>query len=230
MIRNVRFERLFVWTGGALFVISILFTIIWYAFTLERVRPGGGWRALVADVSLFSVFALHHSVLARASLKSRVSRVVPERLLRSVYVWVASLLLVLVCLFWQPVGGEVYRAPGWLSPALIVARLGGAWFIVRALRTIDPLQLAGIRSAGMSEGLQVTGPYHLVRHPFYLGWMVIVFSATLMTGDRLAFAIVSSLYLIAAIPWEERSLEQAFGDEYRRYKSQVRWRVVPYVY
>src|ERR1700730_1052554 len=181
MIRKGRFERLFVWAGGTLFVISIVFTIFWYAFTLVRVRPGGGWRALVVDMSLFSVFALHHSVLARASLKIRLARVVPERLLRSVYVWVASLLLILVCLLWQPIGGDVYQAPAWLSPVLTFVRLVGVWLIARALTAIDPLQLAGVRSAGTPEGLQVTGPYHLVRHPFYLGWMLIVFSATLMT-------------------------------------------------
>jgi protein-S-isoprenylcysteine O-methyltransferase Ste14 len=32
------------------------------------------------------------------------------------------------------------------------------------------------------------------------------------------------------VPWEERSLERAFGDAYRRYKQQVRWRLVPFVY
>ena len=57
-----------------------------------------------------------------------------------------------------------------------------------------------------------------------------VFATPHMTGDRLLFASVSSLYLVVAIPWEERSLEAAFGEAYRRYKRQVRWRVLPYVY
>jgi protein-S-isoprenylcysteine O-methyltransferase Ste14 len=60
--------------------------------------------------------------------------------------------------------------------------------------------------------------------------MLAVFGAARMTGDRLAFAVVTSLYLVVAIPWEERSLEAAFGEAYRRYKQQVRWRVLPYVY
>ena len=229
MTRSIRFERLFVWTGGALFVISLVFTAAWYAFTLSRVRPAAGWRAMVLDVLLFSVFALHHSVLARAAVKTRLSRLVPDRLLRSVYVWIASLLMMLVCVLWQPVGGDAYRAPPWLGFVLTFVRLVGVWFIARALSIIDPLVLAGIRPDGF-EGLKVTGPYHLVRHPLYLGWMLIVFAPAEMTGDRLAFAVVSSLYLIVAVPWEERSLEAAFGDEYRRYKRQVRWRVVPYVY
>ena len=51
-----------------------------------------------------------------------------------------------------------------------------------------------------------------------------------MTGDRLAFAALTSLYLIVAVPWEERSLRQSFGDDYARYAARVRWRIVPYVY
>jgi len=51
-----------------------------------------------------------------------------------------------------------------------------------------------------------------------------------MTGDRVLFAAMTSLYLVVAIPWEERSLERTFGEAYARHKRQVKWRVVPYVY
>jgi protein-S-isoprenylcysteine O-methyltransferase Ste14 len=57
-----------------------------------------------------------------------------------------------------------------------------------------------------------------------------VFGTGHLTGDRLAFAIMTTAYLFIAVPWEERSLEQAFADEYRTYKKHVRWRIVPYVY
>ena len=48
-----------------------------------------------------------------------------------------------------------------------------------------------------------------------------------MTANRLLFAVVSSAYLILAIPWEERSLVAAHGDPYRAYQRAVRWRVIP---
>jgi protein-S-isoprenylcysteine O-methyltransferase Ste14 len=57
-----------------------------------------------------------------------------------------------------------------------------------------------------------------------------VFGAAHMTGDRLAFAVTSSMYLFIAIPWEERSLVSTFGKQYEDYQHQVRWRVVPFVY
>ena len=53
---------------------------------------------------------------------------------------------------------------------------------------------------------------------------------SVMTADRLTFAVITTAYLLVAIPWEERSLRRIFGEPYIRYQQAVRWRVVPYVY
>jgi protein-S-isoprenylcysteine O-methyltransferase Ste14 len=57
-----------------------------------------------------------------------------------------------------------------------------------------------------------------------------VFGTAHMTGDRLAFAAITTGYLMVAVPWEERALVNTFGDEYRAYQRRIRWRIVPYVY
>ena len=51
-----------------------------------------------------------------------------------------------------------------------------------------------------------------------------------MTGDRLIFAGISTLYLLIAMPFEERSLAMSFGRAYDEYRERVRFRIVPYVY
>jgi protein-S-isoprenylcysteine O-methyltransferase Ste14 len=226
-----RFERLFVWAGGAAFVLSLAVTAWWYFSRLGVPAAFGGWSAVTIDGLLFSAFALHHSLFARPSSKALLERVVPRSLIRATYVWAASVLLVLVCLFWQRAGGTIYRITlPWLALNAAV-QLVGFILIARAVHTIDALELAGIRRGDQqSQALQITGPYHLVRHPLYLGWMLVVFGIAHMTADRLLFAALSSLYLIVAVPWEERSLERDFGDAYRRYKKEVRWRILPYLY
>ena len=60
------------------------------------------------------------------------------------------------------------------------------------------------------------GPFAIVRHPIYLGWVLMVFATPVMTTSQLLFAVISTLYLIAAIPLEERSLVEAFGGTIRR--------------
>jgi methanethiol S-methyltransferase len=186
--------------------------------------------AALADTLLFSLFALHHSLFARESVKRRLSAVVPEPLLRSVYVWIASLLLVGVCLAWQPVGCTLYDHQGGLALAHGALQIAGLLVIGMAVRVIDPLELAGIRRHAAAESLQIVGPYRWVRHPLYSGWLLLTFGAAHMTGDRLIFAGISTFYLLIAMPFEERSLRQSFGAAYDEYTRRVRFRLVPYVY
>jgi protein-S-isoprenylcysteine O-methyltransferase Ste14 len=233
-MQMTKFERLFVWSGGALFVLSLAACAYEYVFVWASPRPvSGRWSPAVAvaiDAALFGVFALHHSLFARESIKRRVARVVPDRLIRSVYVWTASLLLIVVLALWQPIAGHVYAVTGWRTMAHAAVQLGGLWLIARSVARIDPLELAGITPASGSDSLQIAGPYRWVRHPLYLGWLLAVFGAAVMTGDRFTFAAITTAYLLVAIPWEERSLRRIFGEPYARYQQTVRWRVVPYVY
>jgi protein-S-isoprenylcysteine O-methyltransferase Ste14 len=220
----------FVWLGGALFVGSLAYCTWWYLFALSVARPGVNWPSLAIDVLLLTIFAVHHSVLAREHVKARVSRFLPEPLLRSIYVWTASLLLIMVCAAWAPIGGELYRISGWPALAFAAVQLYGVWLIAQSVRGIDPLELAGIRREPARGPLQIRGPYAVVRHPLYFGWVLAVFATAHMTGDRLAFAAITTLYLLVAIPFEERSLVRSFGDEYARYARSVRWRLIPFIY
>jgi protein-S-isoprenylcysteine O-methyltransferase Ste14 len=106
----------------------------------------------------------------------------------------------------------------------------GIGIIARAVRAIDGLELAGIRPHVATDVLQIGGPYRWVRHPLYLGWFFATFGAAHMTGDRAIFAGIAAVYLVIAVPFEERALERAFPAAYERYCRQVRWRIVPYVY
>ena len=224
------------WLGGAAFVASLALVAWWYFARLGAVRTGSGWASAVVDVLLITAFAAHHSVFARDSIKRRLS-IIPERMMRSFYVWIASVLLAAVVLLWRPIGGALYDLGGAQAAAHAALQLFGLWIMVRSVAGLDPLELAGIRQATDTaradrheQPLQVTGPYGWVRHPLYLGWILLLFGAPRMTGDRLTFAAVTSLYLVIAVPWEERSLRQSFGDAYARYARRVRWRIVPYVY
>src|SRR5712692_7166920 len=190
-------QRVFVWLGGAMFVASLAYcaysyVVVWGA---ACVGGGGGWRSLVPDALLVTVFAVHHSLLARERVKRIVAGIVPEPLLRSVYVWTASALLFAVCSLWRPVCGEVWDVHGWRASIHGALQLAGIGLIASSVRAIDALELAGIRRPADGGGLQITGPYRLVRHPLYLGWMLAAFGATHMTADRFAFAVLTSLYL-----------------------------------
>jgi protein-S-isoprenylcysteine O-methyltransferase Ste14 len=221
------------WLGGALFVLSLSGCLYFYAVVLGTPTvssPSSLAAAIAVNVALFSAFALHHSLLARTKMKRVITGVVPAELERSAYVWVASLLLLAVCWLWQPLPGVVYDVPApwrWLCYIVQVAGVALTW---RGAAVVDVLELAGIRQARHETRpleFRIVGPFRLVRHPIYLGWILMVFGAPSMTMGRLVFACVSSTYLLLAIPWEERSLIDTFGDRYRAYQAAVPWRIVP---
>ncbi len=220
------------WAGGAAFLASLIYLSYFYLVTLAEFDgdPASSTRHAMLNVALFSAFALHHSLLARAGAKRVVTRIVGERWERAVYVWAASALVVAMCALWQPVPGLLYDFDGWWQLPFWATQVLGALIGVSAVRAIDPLDLSGIRQASGQAArgaLKVAGPFRFVRHPLYLGWMLVVLASPLMTANRLLFAAVSSLYLILAIPWEESSLVEAHGDPYRDYQRLVRWRVLP---
>lgn len=236
--------------GGAAFVLSLTYFVYFYMVELGdgRAAQDASGRALAFDLLLFTAFALHHSILARPWAKAAMSRIVPPALERTSYVWVASALLVLTCLLWQFLGGTVYRHSGRLQVVHLGAQFVGVWIIAGATRRLDPLELAGIRqvlqwsahttaqpgAAGITDDaadpLTSQGPYRFVRHPIYLGWLLVTFGVAHMSVDRAVFATISAAYLLIAMPFEERSLLKTYGEQYRSYMDQVKWRIVPYLW
>jgi len=233
--------RAFAWAGAVLFAAALAYFLFSYSLTFGEITEGTiAPGAIVFDIALFSVFALHHSIFARIPVRSSVRHIVPAKLERSVYVWVASLMLIGVCYGWRAVPGVLWQVSRPWSWSIVAVQLVGVWLTLRSAAVIDGLELAGVRQVSTpnaqlptpkSEAFEfkTIGPYGWVRHPIYLGWILIVFSVGTMTMTRLVFAAVSSLYLVIAIPFEERTL-RASASAYNDYISRVRWRLIPGVY
>jgi len=144
-----------------------------------------------------------------------------------------------------------------LSPLAIVATVYAALFFVLFNYTGTThfvpesvgasLQLLGLawqvlskaalgRSFGLlpaARGLVTGGPYRVVRHPIYLGYLVshIGFLLTNFSWQNLAVLVTLYLAQVVRMVREEAVLEA--GEQrsaYRDYRSAVRYRIVPYVY
>jgi protein-S-isoprenylcysteine O-methyltransferase Ste14 len=171
--------------------------------------------------------------LARERVRQWVADTIPPRLERSLYVWISSLMFIAVSALWQPIPGIAWQASGALRWVLVGLQVAGIWLSIRSAAAIDILELSGVRqltSSPREMEFRASGPYGWVRHPIYTGWFLMVFCVPLMTMTRLVFAVVSCAYLIAAIPFEERSLLASSGGKYDRYAQQVRWKLVPGLY
>lgn len=232
----LRFARPIALGGLIFFLDALLYFAYRYLFAFGGELSGPpNTAAIVFDVTLFTGFALHHSVFARDAVRKRITRIVGA-LERSVYVWVASALFIAVCAWWQPVGGVVWRVDqrvfAWVMGA---AQLLGVWLTLRSAFVIDLFELSGVRQlepvpTTSSPVFKTSGPYGWVRHPIYAGWFLLVFPVTLMTMTRFVFAATSCVYLLVAIPFEERSLRSSTGGSYDAYMRQVQWKLLPGVF
>jgi protein-S-isoprenylcysteine O-methyltransferase Ste14 len=223
--------------GGAAFVASLLYFAYAYLSRFGNpVDPAAPiLRPVLVNVALFTAFAAHHSTFARMSAKRRMAKLVSPAYERSVYVWGSSLLFGAVCVLWQPVPGAAWQVQGALVPFVLAVEVGGGLLSILAARRLDVLELAGLRQAAAEAPapapmLMRTGPYGIVRHPVYLGWLIFVWLTPALTGTRLVFAAVSTVYLAVAVVFEEKDLAQLFGPSYADYKREVRWKMVPFLY
>ena len=244
---------LYAWLGGFAFAASLAYFVYFYAVALgQTVRPHevSTLQTIAWDIALFGAFAMHHSVTARTPIKQWITNWLPPALERSTYVWISSALFFVACFWWRHIPGELYAAGGAGRWVLHGVQLGGLVLIAISASMLDVLDLAGIRQVSRvvdrlptsrpgvgsqadslpRPQLRWAGPYGMVRHPLYLGWALVVFGAPHMTASRFLFACISTVYLLIAIPWEERSMVDTFGESYRQYAQRVRWRLIPGVY
>jgi hypothetical protein len=233
---SARFARVFSAAGALLFLTSLGYFAVVYLTTFgvpppEAVDTVG---AVTFDVTLFTLFAVHHSLFARAPIRRWIAETVAPELERSVYVWIASLLFIAVCAWWRPIEGIAWRAAEgsaalWVLRALQAA---GVCLTLGSALILDFRDLAGlrVRRSETPTEFSTRGPYGWVRHPIYAGWFLFVWAASPMTMTRLTFALTSCVYLLIAIPLEERTIRASSRGAYERYVARVRWRLIPGVY
>lgn len=187
-------------------------------------------QALLVDLVLLGGFAVQHSVMARPFFKSWLTRFLPESAERSTYVLFSSLALFGLFIFWQPLGGVVWDTETPMLRSAIYGAFALGWLLVLGSSfLINHFDLFGLRQVWRHLVQKpytrlefgTPGPYKLVRHPLYLGWLLAFWSTPTMTGTHLLFALSTTAYILTAIRFEERDLVNTLGDDYRRYRERV---------
>jgi len=186
-------------------------------------------HALAVDIGLLLLFAVQHSVMARQGFKRMWTRVVPAQLERSTYLLFSSAALLFLFLKWEPMGGVIWDIEAAAGHYAIYGLYIVGWAIVLAATfLINHFDLFGLRQVWLSlwgqkyTGLlfRTPGFYRFVRHPLYVGWLLVFWSAPRMTVAHLVFAVVTTIYILIAIQFEERELMQ-IHPEYAEYRNRV---------
>jgi methanethiol S-methyltransferase len=186
--------------------------------------------AVAIDLLLLGLFAVPHSVMARPAFKRWWTRYVPQPLERSVYVLVANLCVILLMWQWRPIGPVVWDVRHPLWRAIVYGVFGGGWLLVPvASLMINHFDLFGTRQVWLHlrrreyTFLRFRTPllYRMIRHPLYLGWMLAFWVTPTMSAGHLLFAAFLTVYMLVAIPIEERDLVDVYGEQYEQYRRRV---------
>ena len=145
-------------------------------------------------------------------------------------------------MLWLCIGGGLFLGgffsgiikavlPGWIQKTGVLLIIVG--FIIR---WVAILQLGKMFTVDVSisreHRLKTNGLYGAVRHPSYLGLLLILLGTGLLTGNAVSLIIVflpSLIALIYRMQVEESALLAEFGSEYLNYKNKVA-RVIPGIY
>jgi protein-S-isoprenylcysteine O-methyltransferase Ste14 len=185
--------------------------------------------ALAINVALLGLFAVQHSLMARQWFKRAWTRIVPAPVERSTYVLFSSLALLLLFWQWEPMRRVIWDVESGAGQLLLYALYAGGWLTVLVSTfLINHFDLFGLRQVWLHlRGTSYTplrfrtpGLYRIVRHPLYVGWLLVFWSAPLMTLAHLVFAIATTAYILLAIQFEERDLTRLHA-EYAEYRHRV---------
>jgi methanethiol S-methyltransferase len=186
-------------------------------------------QALAIDAGLLALFAAQHSIMAREWFKKAWTRLVPAPVERSTYVLFSSLALLLLYWKWEPLAGVVWQVTSTPARYFAFAMYAAGWVILLAATfLINHFDLFGLRQVWLhlmgrpytQLKFRVPGMYRYVRHPLYVGWLLIFWATPTMTTAHLVFAIATTAYIFIAIQFEERDLIR-FHPEYAGYRRLV---------
>ncbi len=151
-------------------------------------------------------------------------------MLRSTYVLLTVVVLVLLFRYWQPMPAVVWSvdAPLW-SGLLTGLYFAGIGLVLLSTFLINHFELFGLLHGWMGFKNQeppkprfvTPSLYKYIRHPLYLGWIIAFWATPYMTAGHLLFAAVWTIYIFVAVGYEERDMIALFGDKYRDYMAKV---------
>lgn len=185
-------------------------------------------HTLYFALALIAYYALH-SILAADGVKAALSRIVSQQYYRLVYNLIAVVLFLAIFILYL----LVEKTPLWLHvPVLpyvggLPILLGISW-VARAMKRYNLDEFMGLEQlrAGQKPAhnkLIIRGLNGRVRHPLYFGTLLIIWGVLLIFPNEtmLAFALISTIYIIIGSRLEEEKLVIQFGKNYQKYQREV---------
>ncbi len=237
--RDSMFKRMVFFVYGVIGHLLFLATYAWLAgFVGNLVVPrsidssstGSVPLAVAIDLGLIVMFGLQHSIMARPGFKAVWTRIVPQSIERSTYVYVSCALTMLLMWQWRSIDAVVWDVRNPTGRWLLHGLFACGWLMVPAVSMmIHHCDLFGTRQVWLYlrgqeySALPFRTPllYRQMRHPMYVGWAIAFWATPTMTAGHLLLAAGMTAYMLVAVVFEERDLSEFFGHQYAAYQRRV---------
>ncbi|OFB36453.1 hypothetical protein BA059_24110 [Mycolicibacterium sp. (ex Dasyatis americana)] len=186
--------------------------------------------AVYAVMASFSTVYLLRKDKAVVERRMRVGKKAESRPVQKAVVGVIAVLSVAL-----PVFCGLDHRFGWSPVPTVVSWIGNVMFAIGLVITIFTIVQNSYASANITveseQTLVSTGLYGLVRHPMYMGALLMVAGMPLALGSWWGLAVLIPVLVIYAfrIQDEEKLLRQQLAG-YREYMQKVHYRLVPLVW
>jgi protein-S-isoprenylcysteine O-methyltransferase Ste14 len=186
------------------------------------------------------LYGMVHSILASIRAKALTRQwfgVNTDRWFRLFYNFVA--LVTLLPVLFLPIlliDRTLYRIPmPWMALTLLL-QASALGMLALGLSQTSISAFIGLRQLlfrpeGHPSRFITNGLYRWVRHPLYTAGLIFIWLMPVMSCNLLALNIGLTLYICVGAIFEERKLQQEFGDRYSQYKAHtpmfipgLRWR------
>ena len=196
--------------------------------TVDSGTPTSIAVAAIINVGLILVFGLQHSIMARASFKRALTRVIPPALERATYVLASSLALILLMWQWRPLATVLWHVDNSAAATTLWSINAVGWLGVPACSfLIDHFDLFGVKQALHAFRRTTIGKkgfvtplfYKYLRHPMMTSLMIGLWVTPHMTIGHVLLAAGMTVYILIGVRFEERSLARELGPAYERYQA-----------
>ncbi len=183
---------------------------------------------------LWLCWCIMHSLLIDTSITGAIRRRVPNgyRYYRLLYNGISFFTFIPLLIFTRGAGGEVTFS--WTGSWILVR---GLFFLVSLVlfsagsKRYDGQYFLGIKQIqtgvastllGESEEFSDKGIFGIIRHPWYLGSLLFIWSIHSAYSLNVFLATcILSVYLVVGTFLEERKIIAEYGDKYRDYQQRV---------